>query len=256
MSTPTSAEQGGKSHRDYVSRIGGTAATARGFMARRWNRYYLFTYQRIVTAMLQGETGPERTVLDVGTSHGNWLKFLRSCRFGRILGVELDADRAELARAAGYDEVYNCDASKLPLPDSSVDVAVSNDVFVHILRSEDKVAVLKEVRRTLRTGGMLIINHSSARAFGFGRDTVVDHCSFLTLSRFLGIVEEAGGYQVEDIKPSYFTRFGRHRPTFLRQALVALPLGWLLLYWMDQILIRRTHIELSDYIYLKLRAAG
>ena len=88
-------------------------------------------------------------MLDIGTSHGNWLPLLRQFGFSTVLGVEVDAGRAEEARQAGYDDVYNCDARSVPRPAESIDVAVSNDVFVHILRGEDKAAVVPETERLL-----------------------------------------------------------------------------------------------------------
>ena len=90
--------ESGKTHEDYIARIGGTAATARGFMGRRWNRYYFRTLKRTVRDMLADEVGTDATVLDIGTSHGNWLPFLRQLGFHTVVGVELDAERAEQAR--------------------------------------------------------------------------------------------------------------------------------------------------------------
>ena len=85
-----------KTHADYVDEIGGTAATATGYLQRRWNRYYFRSCRAVVAAMLQGEIGTESTVLDVGTSHGNWHGFLRRQGFSSVLGVELDPGRADL----------------------------------------------------------------------------------------------------------------------------------------------------------------
>ena len=147
--------ESGKTHHDNISRIGGTAATARGFIERRWNRYYFQVLKRTVRNMLAGEIGANATVLDIGTSHGNWLPLLRQFGFSTVLGVEVDAGRAEEARQAGYDDVYNCDARSVPRPAESIDVAVSNDVFVHILRGEDKAAVVRETERLLRPGGVV-----------------------------------------------------------------------------------------------------
>ena len=106
--------ESGKTHQDNVARIGGTAATAQGFMARRWNRYYFRALKQTVEHMLAGEIGASATVLNIGTSHGNWQPFLRRLGFSQVVGVELDARRAELARQAGYDEVYNSDPEIFP----------------------------------------------------------------------------------------------------------------------------------------------
>ena len=52
--------ESGKTHHDNISRIGGTAATDRGFIERRWNRYYFQVLKRTVRNMLAGEIGAIR----------------------------------------------------------------------------------------------------------------------------------------------------------------------------------------------------
>jgi ubiquinone/menaquinone biosynthesis C-methylase UbiE len=98
--------------------------------------------------------------------------------FHPILGVELDPQRAQQAKESGYDQVYNCDAVKIPLPDNSMDLSVSNDMFVHILELEHKIAVLKEMERVLKPGGIFILNHPMSRAFGFKDYHVQEYFSF------------------------------------------------------------------------------
>jgi SAM-dependent methyltransferase len=242
-----------KTHRDYVNQIGETNATGRTYLEKRWNKYYLLTYQKIVNSMLQDES--RDVVLDVGTSHGNWYNFLRRAGFRRVTGVELDPVRAELARRAGYDEVFNCDAADLPLEDAAIDVAVSNDVFVHILRLEDKAAVLAEVRRVLRPGGVFIINHSMSPAIGRASYHVDSYCSFLTPAEWIQMATTAG-FGIEDVKPSYYIfRSASFFIKAVRALCVAVPfgIGSRLLILSDTVAARWLGIGRSDYVYLKLR---
>jgi len=245
--------ESGKTHQDNVARIGGTAATAQGFMARRWNRYYFRALKQTVEHMLAGEIGASATVLDIGTSHGNWQPFLRRLGFSQVVGVELDAGRAKLARQAGYDEVHNCDARDIPRAAESIDVAVSNDVFVHILQILDKAAVIREAERLLKPGGLMVFNHSSSRAFGYSASCIEDHCSFLTLNDFIALVRDSSSFIIEDIKPSYYSILGRPRSLSLRHLLVALPFGAHILALLDNRIRRQQSVDLSDYVYLKVR---
>lgn len=243
-------------HVDYVDDIGGTAATATGYLQRRWNRYYFRSCKAVVASMLRGEITAPSTVLDVGTSHGNWHEFLRRQGFSTVLGVELDPGRAELARRTGYDDVYACDARDTPLADDSLDVAVSNDVFVHILLSEDKAAVLAKVARMLRPGGVFVLNHSMALAFGRRESYTERHCSFLRLHDLLNLVSQVGGFAVEDVKPSYYScawDHSRGARFWFRSMTIAAPLGPLARLAIDALRARRWPTELSDYVYLKLR---
>ena len=81
--------ESGKTHQDNVARIGGTAATAQGFMARRWNRYYFRALKQTVEHMLAGEIGASATVLNIGTSHGNWQPFSAGSAFRRLSVLSL-----------------------------------------------------------------------------------------------------------------------------------------------------------------------
>jgi arsenite methyltransferase len=103
------------------------------------------------------------TVLDLGSGGG--IDVLLSARrvgpTGRAIGLDMTDEMLELARAnARQAGVANVDFVKgqierVPLPDASVDVVISNCV---INLAADKQAVLAEVARVLRPGGRLGIS--------------------------------------------------------------------------------------------------
>ncbi|MCX6135468.1 MAG: class I SAM-dependent methyltransferase [Ignavibacteriales bacterium] len=247
-------KQSGKTHLDYLSIIGGTAATYRNYGEKRWNQYYFNTYKMIVRCMLKNV--PRDEVLDVGTSHGNWHRFLRTAGFKEVIGVELDEKRAEEARQTGYDIVYNCDAANVPRESSSFSAAVSNDVFVHILQLSDKIAVLKEVERLLRPGGVFILNHSMSTSIMKEDYQVVNHCSFLSLNDLIRMISENTSFKFIDIKPSYY-HFRKMSENFfvkyLRSALIYVPFSVSIFIWLDSIISRSHAIGESDYVYVKLQ---
>ncbi|MGH7385211.1 MAG: methyltransferase domain-containing protein [Candidatus Rokuibacteriota bacterium] len=100
-------------------------------------------------------------VLDLGCGGG--IDALLAARAvgpsGRTIGLdmlpEMLAVAAANARAAGVDhaEWIRGDLEKIPLPDASVDVAISNGV---INLSPRKSRVFAEVHRVLRPGGRLV----------------------------------------------------------------------------------------------------
>jgi arsenite methyltransferase len=103
---------------------------------------------------------PGETVLDLGCGAG--LDVLLSARrvgpSGKAYGLDMTTEMLDLARAhaeqagAGNAEFLRGQIEAIPLPDSSVDVIISNCV---INLSADRPAVFAESFRVLRPGGRL-----------------------------------------------------------------------------------------------------
>jgi arsenite methyltransferase len=103
------------------------------------------------------------TVLDVGSGGGidTILAAKRVGPTGRAIGLDVLEEMVERGRvhaaAAGVDgwtEFVRGEMEAIPLPDSSVDVVISNGV---INLSPRKSRVLAEIRRVLKPGGRLCI---------------------------------------------------------------------------------------------------
>lgn len=103
-----------------------------------------------------GEVRPSQTVLVLGSGAGldSLLAARRVGPTGKVVGVELCPEMVEKARRnAEVLGLRNAEfLKKLPLPDESVDVVISNGVFN---LCPDKPRVLAEAYRVLRPGGRL-----------------------------------------------------------------------------------------------------
>ena len=102
-------------------------------------------------------------VLDLGSGAGfdAFLAAQRVGESGRVIGVDMTREMIEKARMNSEKlKISNVEfrlgeIEKIPVSDSSVDVVISNCV---INLSPDKPAVFKEIHRTLRLGGRIIIS--------------------------------------------------------------------------------------------------
>ena len=103
------------------------------------------------------------TVLDLGSGAGfdAFLAAQRVGESGKVIGVDMTHEMIEKARVnAEKLNISNVEfrlgeIEKLPVSDNSVDVVISNCV---INLSPDKSAVFKEIHRTLRPGGRIVIS--------------------------------------------------------------------------------------------------
>src|SRR6516225_8676090 len=110
--------------------------------------------------MALGEVRPGQTVLDLGSGAGmaSLLAARRVGPSGKVVGVDLCPAMVEKARRnASLLGLHNVEfvhaaIEKLPLPDASVDVVISNGVFN---LCPDEPGVLAEALRVLRPGGRL-----------------------------------------------------------------------------------------------------
>lgn len=105
-------------------------------------------------------------VLDIGTGTGVLLPLLiaEMHETGRIIALDISAEMLVQAKCRAPVPTVNltqADAMAIPLVDHSVDLAICNSAFPHF---EDKAGALKEIARTLKDGGRLVVCHTMSRA--------------------------------------------------------------------------------------------
>ena len=100
---------------------------------------------------------PGAHVLDAGCGTGGLLRHLAAARPDLILsGVEIDLEAAAIAARKTSAAVTTGSVNNLPYPDTCFDVVVSADVLCHA--TVEQRAALAELRRCLKSDGMLLLN--------------------------------------------------------------------------------------------------
>jgi SAM-dependent methyltransferase len=107
------------------------------------------------------------TFLDFGCGAGRSARFLKQLGARHVYGVDHDQNMIGQALSQGLDGVtFLRIDGPIPLPDASVDGAISMNVFIEIRTLDVMTRACAEITRTLRSGAPFILESSSPMAFG------------------------------------------------------------------------------------------
>jgi SAM-dependent methyltransferase len=99
---------------------------------------------------------PEHVVLDVGAGSGRLPEMNFKGHVARICGVDLDP---RVVENPFLDEGKVADAGGIPYSDQTFDLVFADNVMEHL---EEPEAVLSEIRRVLKPGGLLLFKTPNA----------------------------------------------------------------------------------------------
>lgn len=128
-----------------------------------------------------------KDVLDIASGEG-YGTYVLSRHASHVTGVDVSQEAVSAASEKYSSPKLNFlqgNASSIPLADASVDVVVSFETLEHLLEQK---AMLSEIKRVLRTGGLLIMSTPNTRRFKDG-DTNF-HLKELDQEEFLALLNE------------------------------------------------------------------
>jgi SAM-dependent methyltransferase len=133
---------------------------------------------------------PNARLLDVGCG-GAWL----GDHFENYTGIDVSPDAVEAARSAGRQALLVDGDEPLPFDEANFDGVVLKDVLEHVA---DPVALVREVRRVLKTGGRVFASSPDAQRWVWDDYThrrPFTRKSFRKLFEDQGLTVERLGYE-------------------------------------------------------------
>ncbi|MDI6742053.1 MAG: class I SAM-dependent methyltransferase [Smithella sp.] len=124
--------------------------------------------KEVLTFLKKLKIDSGKTVLDVGTGTGMLIPHIFSFDPGNVIALDLAERMLEklhkkyAPRFGSKLEISQQDVHKLDIDDATVDIIICNGVYPHF---HDKPLALSQLRRVLKTGGTLAINHFAGREF-------------------------------------------------------------------------------------------
>lgn len=179
-----------------------TAALKESPRLARWDRRY--GLRKRCQAILRFKSAGR--LLDVGCATGDFLDVMREFPGWQVMGVELSAHAANYARLELGLDVLVGTLEENRLDDASFDVVTLWNVLEHL---PDPLATLREIRRILKPGGLLVMNTPNldsldARLYGpywIGYELPRHFCVFSY--RTLRMVVDRAGFHLADARCLY-----------------------------------------------------
>lgn len=202
--------------------------------------FWFVSRRRIFFDLLDRELGGRRDlrILEIGCGAGGMLGPLQ--RYGRVTGVDIDAEYIEFCKNRGFTEVMCASGYELPFADASFDLVCLFDTMEHI---PDEARALREVHRVLVPGGRVFASVPAYQFLWSQNDKIAHHCRRYTRGRLRRALVGAG---LHPHRLTYFNmlllpliipavlwqklreRLGRLPPGFNNTSVrIARPVNWL-----------------------------
>jgi len=135
-----------------------------------------------------------KSVLDVGCGTGYGCSLLSHCGAKRVIGVDISFPALEYAKRCQIQGLVGANVIRLPFGSSTFDVVTCFEVIEHIA---DQSELLEEMKRVLRTGGVVVLstpnrNRTSGNNPYHVKELLLSELLALTRKHGLRCIERSG----------------------------------------------------------------
>lgn len=134
-----------------------------------------------------GKSKAQRRALDLGCGTGLNLDHLS--RYAEPVGTDFSEEALHFCRERGHELLCKADAALLPFANGDFDIVTALDVIEHL---DDDLLALRELRRVLRPGGLLIISVPAYRFLWSYWDDILGHRRRYTTGSMRDVARRAG----------------------------------------------------------------
>ncbi len=206
--------------------------------ARQWEDHYTgarsrldYPDENLVRLLSRGlaRTGaaPGATAVDLGCGSGRHLGLLRELGVQRVIGTDASFNALSVSKRWGPGLLLQADNIHLPLKDASADIIIAWG-SLHYNAKDDLAPMLEEVRRVMKTGGVL---YATLRC---SRDTYLKKGKHLGNDVWATDLEDIRGsiasfYDEQELREA-FSSFGGFRYGLMERTIVG-DIASLISHW-------------------------
>jgi SAM-dependent methyltransferase len=158
------------------------------------DHHWWYRERREILARYLRQMSTTGRALDIGAAGGGNTRILRQFGWSAI-ALEYGETGAAVCKERGLVTV-RADATRLPFGDATLDLITAFDIIEHI---PDDHRAVREMRRTLRPGGHLLIAVPADPKLWSQHDVAVDHVRRYTQKAFKDVVT-ANDFSIVDFK--------------------------------------------------------
>ena len=148
-----------------------------------------YNYQGVGNPHKHANIQPGETVLDIGSGLGvdSFLAAHKTGPHGRLIGIDISAKEVAHAQRRADERGLDirfavADMERLPLPDNSFDVVISNGAFC---LAPNKKAAFEEIYRVLKPGGRMVVCTSTIQNEALDKEVEWPICMRMFIEKHL-----------------------------------------------------------------------